>query len=74
MLLGEDGDDRLTGGSGADRLVGGRGENIYDAGSGNDFVDAANGRSELVRCGRGRDTARVDRTDTLSGCERVTRR
>ena len=74
VLLGEAGDDRLTGGRGADRLVGGPGVNVYDAGSGNDVVEAANGRSEVVRCGAGRDTARVDRADRLSGCERVTRR
>lgn len=72
-LRGESGDDRLTGGAGADVLVGGSGVNAYDAGSGNDVVDAANGRVELVRCGPGRDRARVDRRDTVTGCEAVTR-
>ena len=70
VLRGEAGDDRLTGGRGADTLVGGPGVNVYDAGSGNDVVDAKNGRAELVRCGPGRDTARLDRTDRSSGCER----
>jgi Ca2+-binding RTX toxin-like protein len=73
VLRGENGDDRLTGGSGRDRLVGGAGTNAYDAGSGNDAVDAVNGRRETVRCGPGTDSARVDRNDRTSGCERVTR-
>jgi Ca2+-binding RTX toxin-like protein len=72
-LLGGRGYDRLTGGPGADELVGGPGVNRYDAGSGNDVVDAANGRAELVSCGSGRDRARVDRTDRVRNCERVTR-
>ncbi len=72
-LRGEDGDDRLTGGVGNDKLVGGGGVNAYNAGPGNDTVDAANGRVELVVCGAGRDRARVDRRDRVSGCERVTR-
>jgi Ca2+-binding RTX toxin-like protein len=72
VLRGEDGDDRLTGGSGADTLVGGPGTNAYDSGSGNDVVDASNGRAESVRCGSGKDTARVDKRDRANGCERVT--
>jgi Ca2+-binding RTX toxin-like protein len=73
VLRGEAGSDRLTGGRGADTLVGGPGVNVYDAGPGNDSVDARNGRRELVRCGTGRDLARVDRNDRVSGCERVIR-
>lgn len=72
-LYGGAGYDRLTGGPGGDVLVGGSGVNRYDAGSGNDYVQAANGRRERVRCGPGRDRARADRHDRLSGCERVRR-
>ena len=72
-LFGDAGNDRLTGGSGRDRLVGGPGVNAYDAGPGRDFVHARNGRRELVRCGSGRDTARVDRRDRVRSCERVRR-
>ena len=72
-LLGGPGHDRLTGGAGADRLAGGSGVNRYDAGAGNDVVSAANGRAELVSCGSGRDRARVDRSDRVRGCERVSR-
>lgn len=80
-LVGDDGDDRLrggggadrlTGGAGADRLRGGGGVNRYDAGPGSDVVDAVNGRRELVSCGGGEDRARVDRVDSVGGCERVT--
>ena len=73
VLRGELGSDRLTGGRGGDVLVGGPGVNAYDAGPGNDYVDARNGKRELVRCGSGRDRARVDRNDRVSSCERVIR-
>jgi hypothetical protein len=73
-LRGEGGHDRLTGGRGADTLIGGAGLNAYDAGPGDDSVNAVNGRAELVRCGPGRDRARVDRRDRVSGCERLTGR
>jgi RTX calcium-binding nonapeptide repeat (4 copies) len=73
-LYGQGGYDRLTGGAGADRLVGGSGVDRFDAGSGNDFVDARDGKRELVSCGRGRDTARVDKRDRVRHCERVRRK
>lgn len=73
VLRGQLGNDRLTGGSGADMLVGGPGVNAYDAGPGRDFIDARNGKRELVRCGSGRDHARVDRRDRVRDCERVSR-
>ncbi len=67
------GRDRLFGGAGADRLLGGPGRNRYSAGAGNDVVDARNRRAEVVSCGAGRDRARVDRSDTVRGCERFRR-
>ncbi len=72
-LLGAAGRDRLTGAGGRDVLDGGGGRNAYDAGSGDDRVKAANGRNETVRCGKGQDRARVDRGDTVRGCEQVER-
>jgi Ca2+-binding RTX toxin-like protein len=72
-LYGEGGYDRLTGGLGKDQLFGGPGVNSYDAGRGNDYVDARNGRREQVRCGPGRDRARVDRRDRVRSCEKVSR-
>lgn len=73
VLRGQLGNDRLTGGAGGDVLVGGPGVNAYDAGPGPDFIDARNGKRELVRCGSGRDRARVDRRDRVRDCERVSR-
>lgn len=72
-LYGGPGADRLTGGAGDDVLVGGADANSYDAGPGDDFVNAVNARRELVRCGPGRDRARVDRFDRVRGCETVVR-
>ncbi len=73
-LAGGSGNDRLAGGAGNDSLAGGRDRNRYSGGAGNDKVYAANRRRETVNCGRGRDTARVDRFDRVRGCERVRRR
>ena len=72
-IAGAGGDDRLSAGGGDDRLTGGPGVNRYSAGAGDDVVDARNGRRERVSCGSGRDRARVDRRDRVSGCERVSR-
>jgi hypothetical protein len=72
-LDGEGGNDALYGGGGADVLSGGPGRNLYEGGGGNDTIRAANGRAETVACGPGIDTARVDRVDTVRGCERVVR-
>jgi RTX calcium-binding nonapeptide repeat (4 copies) len=73
-ISGGSGDDLLRGGAGADLLAGGSGRNSYIAGAGRDSVNAANGVRELVRCGPGRDTAHVDASDRVRGCERVLRR
>ncbi len=72
-LFGEAGYDRLTGGGGADLLDGGPGRNAFDAGRGDDRIRARNGLRERVRCGPGDDTALVDRSDRLRGCEHVAR-
>jgi subtilisin-like proprotein convertase family protein len=73
-LSGGPGADDLFGGRGGDRLTGGPGRNTYAGGAGGDVIVAANGRSETVKCGSGRDKAVVDRSDTVTGCERVRRR
>jgi Ca2+-binding RTX toxin-like protein len=81
-LTGGPGNDRLRGGAGNDDLLGGNGDdsitglsgrNVYRGGGGDDSIDAANGVSELVACGSGDDTAKVDRRDTPVGCERIRR-
>ena len=69
MLTGQRGDDQLYGeGSGQD--LRGTGCNRIDAGIEDHYVGARNG---ATNCGRGRDTARVDRIDRTAGCERVIR-
>jgi Ca2+-binding RTX toxin-like protein len=73
QLAGSRGTDVLAGGSGADRLAGDGGVDVHRGGSGNDFLSAADGNREIVNCGSGRDRARVDRNDRVSGCERVVR-
>ena len=74
ILLGGPGADRIVGGAGDDGIVGGSALDKIDAGAGNDTIDGADGKAERIRCGSGTDSARVDKTDRLSGCERVRRR
>jgi hypothetical protein len=64
VLRGLGGNDRLVGGPGNDRLVGGRG---------NDVISAVDGKRDAVRCGKGRDRARVDWIDAVFQCEKVIR-
>jgi Tol biopolymer transport system component len=73
-LVGGSGDDALYGGVGRDRLVGGPGSNVYRGGPGKDSINSRNGVEDLVDCGAGRDTARVDRIDFVKGCETVKRK
>jgi Ca2+-binding RTX toxin-like protein len=70
-LRGQQGSDRLTGGRGGDVLAGGPEVNAYDAGPAGDVVNARSRSSEPVRCGSGRDRARVDRGDRTRSCERI---
>jgi Ca2+-binding RTX toxin-like protein len=63
----------MKGGRGNDALVGGPGKNRYAGGSGRDRINARNRVAETVRCGAGRDRARVDAADHTIGCERVRR-
>jgi uncharacterized delta-60 repeat protein len=76
-LLGIVGRDRLVGGPGNDQLTCGRGDLrgpiVALAGSGDDVVRCRNRRVDTINCGPGRDTAIVDPTDRVRGCERVLR-
>jgi hypothetical protein len=65
------GDDLVRGAAGDDRLDGGSGKDRFEGGPGNDRLDAVDGKRDVVRCGPGRDRARVDRADSVAGCERV---
>jgi chitodextrinase len=70
-LYGGRGSDRLSGGSGNDRLSGGTGRDRLLGGTGRDVIDARDGRPDIVDCGRGRDTARVDPYDRVRHCEKL---
>ena len=81
-IRGRDGDDRLRGGAGDDCLIGGGGDDLLTGGGGRDVLRggkgrdvfrSADGRRERVSCGRGHDRARIDPTDRVKGCEKVSR-
>ena len=68
------GDDFLTGAKGDDKLLPGPGRDTVLAGDGNDSIRSEDGWRDELRCGRGRDTTRLDRADVLRerhGCEVV---
>ncbi len=73
-LKGGNGRDSLSGGSGNDELLPGSGGDQVYGGPGNDRVSARDRTRDLIDCGPGRDTARVDRVDRVRGCESVSRR
>lgn len=71
-LAGLAGDDALDGGPDRDRLLGGRGRDVIDAQW--RFApqfESDGAMRDRVLCGAGRDTAIVDKFDTVQGCERV---
>ena len=55
----------LTGGDGVDRHLGGAGSDV--------IISRSNTR-DVVDCGSGRDTAFVDRRDSVKNCETIKRR
>ena len=74
VIRGGAGDDVLRGQSGADRLFGQGGRNRVFGNAGNDYIESSrNGRRDRVNGGRGRDRARVQRTDLVRGVERLRR-
>ena len=70
-LIGGAGEDRLRGGNGADKVRGGPGRRPPLGGKGDDTMNARGQGRDLVRCGPGDDTAKVDRKDRTKGCENV---
>ena len=75
IVIGGTGRDKMRGGSGGDFLTdGARGRNTYDGGPGTDLIVSTNKDRDVIRCGSGRDEARVDTKDVVrKGCERVLR-
>lgn len=65
---------RLFGMGGNDLITGNRSPDYLDGGPGNDRINARGGGPDVVTCGPGRDTARVDASDEVSpNCEHVIR-
>jgi Ca2+-binding RTX toxin-like protein len=73
ILIGGPGRDILSGQAGGDLVVGGPGRDTLFGGPGSDEVRSYRNGSDRVSCGSGRDIAFADRTDSLSGCDRVIR-
>jgi metallophosphoesterase (TIGR03767 family) len=73
-LRGTPGSDLLLARGGADRIRPRAGDDCVFAGRGADRINARGGGRDLVRCGRGRDIAYVNRRDKVKGCERVVRK
>lgn len=64
------GNDYLSGGAGADQLYGGPGLDGFVGGAGRDEIDSTDGKPrESVKCGKGRDLARMDLKDEDRDCE-----
>jgi hypothetical protein len=73
-LYGRGNADRLIGSSGANRISGGEGSDVISAGRGPDRISARDGEIDEVRCGGGRDVARLDAFDFLAARCRTVRR
>jgi len=74
-LIGGPGRDRLAGKFGDDKIVGGKGgPDCLLGGQGHDRIRSVNGRSDVVKCGPGRDRATVESKDRVRGCERIVTR
>jgi Ca2+-binding RTX toxin-like protein len=72
VLHGGPGPDRLTGGGGSDQLLAGGGSDRVRTSGGVYFLFEDDAR-DTVRCGSGRDSARVRRRDRVHDCETVSR-
>jgi hypothetical protein len=74
-LYASSGKDEVRGGGGRDYINGGRHRDELYGGSGNDTIRAQDGYRDYINCGRGYDTAQVDRIDRVSqNCEDVRRK
>lgn len=73
QLRGRGGRDILFSDVGKDTLNPGAGRDVVHAGAGADLIKARDGSRDVIRCGPGRDRARVDALDRTFGCETVKR-
>ena len=69
-IVGDDRENRLSGGAGRDRIVGRAGADVLAGGLGDDSIDSVDRDADHVACGGGRDTARFDKQDSVAAdCE-----
>ncbi|HSV41174.1 MAG TPA: hypothetical protein VLI04_20600, partial [Nocardioidaceae bacterium] len=66
------GDVDVRGFGGTDIITGSKKSDTLRGGSGNDTINAQDGGFDIVECGLGTDTAKVDGLDRVTGCENVT--
>jgi hypothetical protein len=72
LIWGGDGNDTIRSGAGSDSIDPGPGRDTVYAGTGADHVIANDGQRDVIDCGPGDDSARVDRVDVVRNCEHVT--
>lgn len=65
------GDLVIRGFGGTDVITGTLRTDVLRGGTGNDTIDSQDGGFDLVDCGLGTDTAKVDASDQVVGCETV---
>ena len=70
-MVGGPGSQRIRARSGNDRIKAGPGRDCLLGDSGRDRLHAADGMRDMVRCGRGRDVAIIDRKDRVRRCEKI---
>ena len=76
LIFGESGIDTISGMAGNDRLFGHEGRDIFIGGDNDDYIDAVFfeenfPEKDTIDCGKGNDTVKADRLDTVVNCEKV---
>jgi Ca2+-binding RTX toxin-like protein len=72
-LNGGSGKDIVLGNGGNDTLIGGTGRDRLSGGGGSDVLRSRDRSGDVLDCGGGKDTAKVDRHDRTKHCEQVKR-
>ena len=70
QLAGGASDDVLIGMAASDKLDGGAGKDKFDSGAGNDTISSRDRTRDAVNCGAGKDTAKSDKGDKFTSCEK----
>lgn len=73
ILDGGPGNDTLLGSPFHDTLNGGKGRDLLEGNAGNDQIRSRDEYPDVVRCGAGKDQAKIGKGDVVSGCEQIDR-